>query len=220
MTVWLSEDYTRAAPGGTGEAKCAGNYAASLVAQAQAAEHGCDQVVWLDAVEHRCVEEMGGMNLFFVYGSGANARLVTPALTGSAAAGRHPRLAAHPRRRPRATSSEAAQVSTDEWREGNASGEITEVFACGTAAVITPVGAVRSAEHELDGRRRRDRPGDRPAAPGPAGHPDRGRRRPARLAVTRSSADPAGPAAGPAAAGCSGRGLCETRTVHRTAIIS
>ena len=53
VTVWLSEDYTRAAPGGTGEAKCAGNYAASLVAQAQAAERGCDQVVWLDAVEHR-----------------------------------------------------------------------------------------------------------------------------------------------------------------------
>ena len=60
------EDYTRAAPGGTGEAKCAGNYAASLVAQAQAAEQGCDQVVWLDAVEHRYVEEMGGMNLYFV----------------------------------------------------------------------------------------------------------------------------------------------------------
>ena len=51
--VWLSEEYIRAAPGGTGEAKCAGNYAASLVAQAQAAEQGCDQVVWLDAIEHR-----------------------------------------------------------------------------------------------------------------------------------------------------------------------
>ena len=83
VTVWLSEDYTRAAPGGTGEAKCAGNYAASLVAQAQAAEQGCDQVVWLDAVEHRWVEEMGGMNLYFVYGSGADARIVTPALTGT-----------------------------------------------------------------------------------------------------------------------------------------
>ena len=65
-----STEYTRAAPGGTGEAKCAGNYAASLVAQAQAAEQGCDQVVWLDAVEHRWVEEMGGMNLYFVYGHG------------------------------------------------------------------------------------------------------------------------------------------------------
>ena len=80
MSVWLSTEYVRAAPGGTGEAKCAGNYAASLVAQAQAAEQGCDQVVWLDAVEHRYVEEMGGMNLYFVYADG---RLVTPALTGT-----------------------------------------------------------------------------------------------------------------------------------------
>ena len=72
VSVWLSTEYTRAAPGGTGEAKCAGNYAASLIAQAQAAEQGCDQVVWLDAAEHRWVEEMGGMNLYFVYGSGAH----------------------------------------------------------------------------------------------------------------------------------------------------
>ena len=68
VSVWLSEEYVRAAPGGTGAAKCAGNYAASLVAQAQAAEQGCDQVVWLDAIERRWVEEMGGMNLYFVYG--------------------------------------------------------------------------------------------------------------------------------------------------------
>ena len=83
VSVWLSTEYVRAAPGGTGEAKCAGNYAASLIAQAQAAEQGCDQVVWLDAAEHRWVEEMGGMNLYFVYGSGDDARLVTPELTGA-----------------------------------------------------------------------------------------------------------------------------------------
>ena len=65
VSVWLSEDYTRAAPGGTGAAKCGGNYAAAFVAQAQAVREGCDQVVWLDAKEHRWVEEMGGMNLFF-----------------------------------------------------------------------------------------------------------------------------------------------------------
>ncbi len=67
VSVWLSTEFTRAAPGGTGEAKCAGNYAASLVAQAQAADRGCDQVVWLDAIEHRWIEEMGGMNLYFVF---------------------------------------------------------------------------------------------------------------------------------------------------------
>ncbi len=147
VTVWLSEDYTRAAPGGTGEAKCAGNYAASLVAQAQAAERGCDQVVWLDAVEHRYVEEMGGMNLYFVYGSGADARLVTPELTGSLLAG-VTRDSLLTLAGDLGYVSGAGRVSTDEWREGNASGELTEVFACGTAAVITPVGAVRSTEHE------------------------------------------------------------------------
>ena len=80
VSVWLSTDYTRAAPGGTGEAKCAGNYAASLVAQAQAAAQGCDQVVWLDAIEHKYIEEMGGMNLYFVLDGNT---LVTPELNGS-----------------------------------------------------------------------------------------------------------------------------------------
>ena len=83
VEAFRSDDYVRAAPGGTGEAKCAGNYAASLIAQAEAADHGCDQVVWLDASERLWIEEMGGMNLFFVYGSGPNARVVTPELTGS-----------------------------------------------------------------------------------------------------------------------------------------
>jgi branched-chain amino acid aminotransferase len=144
VTVWLSTEYTRAAPGGTGEAKFAGNYAASLVAQAQAAEQGCDQVVWLDAVEHRWVEEMGGMNLCFVYGSGATARIVTPALTGALLPGitRDSLLKmAH----DLGYGAEEGKVSTDDWQRGNASGELTEVFACGTAAVITPVGHVKSA---------------------------------------------------------------------------
>ncbi|MCW2932635.1 MAG: branched-chain amino acid aminotransferase, partial [Actinomycetia bacterium] len=81
VKVWLSEDYTRAAPGGTGAVKCGGNYAAAFLAQQQAVDNGCDQVVWLDAAEHRYVEEMGGMNLYFVYGSGSSARIMTPALT-------------------------------------------------------------------------------------------------------------------------------------------
>ncbi len=146
VSVWLSTEYVRAAPGGTGEAKFAGNYAASLIAQAQAAEKGCDQVVWLDAGEHRWVEEMGGMNLFFVYGSGENARIVTPALSGSLLAGvtRDSLLSVA---KDLGYGSEEGRINIDEWREGNASGEITEVFACGTAAVITPVGTVKSAEH-------------------------------------------------------------------------
>lgn len=143
VSVWISDDYVRAAPGGTGEAKCAGNYAASLVAQAEAAQHGCDQVVWLDAVERRWIEEMGGMNLYFVLGHGDSARLVTPELTGSLLPGitRSSLLTVAADLGIRA---EEGRISVDEWREGCASGEITEVFACGTAAVITPVGEVKS----------------------------------------------------------------------------
>jgi branched-chain amino acid aminotransferase len=144
VSVWLSTEYTRAAPGGTGEAKCAGNYAASLVAQAHAAEQGCDQVVWLDSAEHRWVEEMGGMNLYFVYGSGAQARLVTPALNGALLPGvtRDTLLTVA---NDLGYSAEEGKISTDEWQAGNESGVLTEVFACGTAAVITPVGYVKSA---------------------------------------------------------------------------
>ena len=85
VTVWLSQEYTRAAPGGTGAVKCGGNYAASFVAQQQAVAEGCDQVVWLDAAEHRWVEEMGGMNLFFVHGTdrGGSPQIMTPPLTGT-----------------------------------------------------------------------------------------------------------------------------------------
>ncbi|HEV2888565.1 MAG TPA: branched-chain amino acid aminotransferase [Jatrophihabitans sp.] len=147
VTVWLSTEFSRAAPGGTGDAKCAGNYAASMVAQAQAQQHGCDQVVWLDAVEHRYVEEMGGMNLFFVYGSGADARVVTPKLTGTLLPG-ITRESLLTLAQDLGYSSDEAMLSTADWQAGNASGELTEVFACGTGAAITPVGHVKSAETE------------------------------------------------------------------------
>lgn len=139
VSVWLSEEYVRAAPGGTGAAKTGGNYAASLVAQAQAIEHGCDQVVWLDAIERRWIEEMGGMNLYFVYGN----RIVTPELSGSLLPGITRdsllRIAAD-------LGYEVAEgrISVDDWRAHTEDGSLTEVFACGTAAVITPVGSVKS----------------------------------------------------------------------------
>ncbi|WP_016909941.1 branched-chain amino acid aminotransferase [Streptomyces xiaopingdaonensis] len=146
VSVWLSEDYVRAAPGGTGEAKCAGNYAASLVAQAEAAQEGCDQVVWLDAVERRWVEEMGGMNLAFVFGSGADAKVVTPELTGTLLPG-ITRRSLLQIAEDLGYATEERRISTEEWRLGNADGSISEVFACGTAAVITPVGEVKSRDH-------------------------------------------------------------------------
>jgi len=141
VSVWLSTEYTRAAPGGTGFAKCGGNYAAAFVAQREAVTQGCDQVVWLDAHEHRYVEEMGGMNLFFVLGN----KLVTPALTGTLLPGitRDSILALA---EELGLEAEERLISTDEWQAGCASGELTEVFACGTAAVVTPVGSVKGAD--------------------------------------------------------------------------
>ncbi|GAB2915008.1 branched-chain amino acid aminotransferase [Rhodococcus aerolatus] len=149
VSVWLSTEYVRAAPGGTGAAKFAGNYAASLLAQAQAADEGCDQVVWLDALERRWVEEMGGMNLFFVLGDGDDARLVTPELSGSLLPG-ITRDSLLTLARDRGMAVEERRISTEEWEKGAESGEITEVFACGTAAVITPVGRVKHAEGEFE----------------------------------------------------------------------
>jgi branched-chain amino acid aminotransferase len=144
VSVWLSHEYTRAAPGGTGAAKTGGNYAAAFAGQMQALDHGCDQVVWLDAREHRWVEEMGGMNLFFVYGSGPDARIMTPALTGTLLPGvtRDALLTLAPELGIPASED---KISVDEWRAGCGSGEITEVFACGTAAVITPVGTIKGS---------------------------------------------------------------------------
>jgi branched-chain amino acid aminotransferase len=144
VTVWLSEDFSRAAPGGTGAAKTGGNYAGGLLAQAQAAEKGCDQVVWLDSVEHRWVEEMGGMNLFFVFGKGNDARLLTPELTGTLLPG-ITRDSLLDLGRDLGYRVEEGRISVDEWRSGCEDGSLTEVFACGTAAVITPVGAAKSA---------------------------------------------------------------------------
>ncbi len=148
VTVWVSTEYVRASPGGTGAAKFGGNYAASLVAQAEAAEKGCDQVVWLDAVERRYIEEMGGMNIFFVFGSGASARLVTPELSGSLLPGITRdsllQLAADA-----GIGVEERKIDIDEVQKKTVAGEITEVFACGTAAVITPISRVKYGDGDF-----------------------------------------------------------------------
>ena len=152
VSVWLSTDYVRAAPGGTGAAKFAGNYAGSLLAQAQADEKGCDQVVWLDAIERRYIEEMGGMNLMFVYGSGENVEIVTPELSGSLLPGitRESLLQVAQDLGYKVTE---RRITAEEWQRDAESGAMSEAFACGTAAVITPVGHVLgdSADFQVNG---------------------------------------------------------------------
>lgn len=139
VTIWLSTDYSRAAQGGTGAAKCGGNYAASLAPQQEAIAQGCDQVAFLDAVEQKWVEELGGMNLYFVQSDGS---IVTPELTGTILEG-VTRASILTLARDLGYEVTERRVSIDEWRDGVADGSITEVFACGTAAVVTPVGTLK-----------------------------------------------------------------------------
>ncbi len=144
LTLWIDPDLSRAAPGGTGDAKCGGNYAAGLAAQGVARVHECDQVLFLDAVEHRWLEESGTMNVLLVTAAG---ELVTPPLgtildgvtrrSLLEAAGDHGLV---PVERP---------VSVEELREGARSGAITEVFAAGTAAVISPIVRFREPRGEF-----------------------------------------------------------------------
>lgn len=135
VDIWLSRTYARAGTGGTGAAKCGGNYAASLVAQMEGDAHGCSQVVFLDPERDDAIEELGGMNVFFVFDDN---RLVTPELTGTILEG-ITRDSVIQLARERGMTVEERAFTLDEWREGVRSGHLTEVFACGTAAVIAPV---------------------------------------------------------------------------------
>jgi branched-chain amino acid aminotransferase len=141
LKLWVSDNFTRAAPGGTGAAKCGGNYAASLVAQAEAAKHGCDQVVFLDAAEHRWIEELGGMNLFFVMNDGS---IVTPPLTGTILPG-ITRTSIIEIARSMGMKVTEAPYSMDQWRTDAQSGRLSEAFACGTAAVVASIGEIVSS---------------------------------------------------------------------------
>jgi len=144
VSIWVSEQFTRAAPGGTGAAKCGGNYAASLAAQAEAIRQGCDQVVFLDAAERRWVEELGGMNVFFVFDDGS---LQTPPLRGTILPG-ITRASIIRLARDAGLTVREEGYAIDQWRADAASGRLTEAFACGTAAVVTAIGEVAG----VDGR--------------------------------------------------------------------
>jgi branched-chain amino acid aminotransferase len=138
VSIWLSEEYSRAGVGGTGAAKTGGNYASSLIAQQEATANGCDQVVFLDAQEGKYVEELGGMNMYFVYADG---HIVTPE-TGTILEG-ITRASIIELAGKLGHQVEERKFSIDEWRDGITSGDIVEVFACGTAAVVTPVGDLK-----------------------------------------------------------------------------
>jgi branched-chain amino acid aminotransferase len=145
VSLWVSQDYTRAAPGGTGAAKCGGNYAASLVPIAEAMGKGHDQVVFLDALERRWIEELGGMNVFFVFDDGS---IQTPPISDTILEG-VTRSSIMALARAEGLTVREARYSIDEWRADAESGRLTEAFACGTAAVVTPIGTVTDAQGEF-----------------------------------------------------------------------
>jgi branched-chain amino acid aminotransferase len=145
ISIWIALDSSRAGKHGTGEAKTGGNYAASLLAQQEGYDQGCSQVVFLDAETSTYVEELGGMNLFFIYKDGS---VVTPGLDGTILRG-ITRDSLITLIRDRGIKITERKVTLDEVREGAKSGEIAEVLACGTAAVITPVGIFKSRDEEI-----------------------------------------------------------------------
>ena len=142
VDIWVSQNYHRAGFGGTGFAKCGGNYAASMAAQVEAADHGCAQVMFLDDREEKWVEELGGMNLFFVFADG---RIVTPPTSGTILEG-VTRMSLVELGRDAGHDVQERPISIDEVTAGIEDGSISEVFACGTAAVITPVGSFKTPE--------------------------------------------------------------------------
>jgi len=146
VSIWLSQDLARAGHGGTGAAKCGGNYAASLLPQTVAAENGCQQVLFTDSNTVDTIDELGGMNLFLVRD---DQTLLTPELNGNILPG-ITRKSLIQLAQDRGYTVEERAVTVTEWREGVADGSITEAFACGTAAVITPIGQLKSPDFTID----------------------------------------------------------------------
>jgi len=145
LKLWVSIDYVRASRGGTGAAKCPGNYASSLAAQAQSVQNGCDQTVFLDAIEQKWIEELGGMNVCFIT---KDKKLITPPISGTILDGVTRKsiltLAAE-----QGLQVEEVPYAYEQWRRDAETGHVTEAFACGTAAVIVSIGTVLSATGEF-----------------------------------------------------------------------
>lgn len=144
VKLTTSQKYVRAVEGGTGEAKAAGNYAASFLPAQNAQKKGFTQVIWLDAKENRFIEEVGTMNIFFLIGD----KLVTPELTGSVLPG-ITRRSVISVAKDWGVDVEERKISIDELISAYKSGELKEVFGSGTAAVISPVGLIRHEDETI-----------------------------------------------------------------------
>lgn len=144
VKIWIEDEYVRAVKGGIGEAKAGGNYVASLRAQVKAHEEGYSQVLWLDGVHRKYIEEVGAMNIFFKI----NGRLITPELNGSILPG-VTRDSVICLCRDWGIEVEERKISIDEINTAHENGLLEEVFGTGTAAVISPVGHLRWGKHVM-----------------------------------------------------------------------
>ncbi|MBE5960093.1 MAG: branched-chain amino acid aminotransferase [Lachnospiraceae bacterium] len=144
VKIWIEDEYVRAVKGGIGEAKTGGNYVASLASQVKAHDEGYSQVLWLDGVERKYIEEVGAMNIFFKI----NGKIVTPMLNGSILPG-VTRASVIELCREWGYEVEERRISVDELYEAGKDGSLEEVFGTGTAAVISPVGHLRFEDHVL-----------------------------------------------------------------------
>lgn len=145
VDIWVTDEYSRAGIGGTGSAKCGGNYASSLIAQYEGYQYGCSQVMFIEAANKERLEELGGMNVFLITSDG---KLITPALTGTILEGitRDSVLTVGA---DLGFEIEERPVSPSDLFDGIRKGEIVEAFSCGTAAVITPIGAFKTRSGEF-----------------------------------------------------------------------
>ena len=143
--IWIEDEYVRAVRGGIGFAKTGGNYAASLIAQQKAHDAGYSQVLWLDGVERKYIEEVGAMNIFFKIAG----KVVTPSLNGSILPG-ITRNSVLQLCRDWGYDVEERKISADELLEAQANGTLEECFGTGTAAVISPVGKLRYKDDVMD----------------------------------------------------------------------
>ncbi|WEV59825.1 branched-chain amino acid aminotransferase [Bifidobacterium sp. ESL0728] len=145
VSIWVEDKWFRTGPGGTGFAKCGGNYAASLLGEYRGADHGCEQVCFVDAATKTYLEELGGMNMFTVHKDG---HLETPSLTGNILPG-VTRRSLIQLAQDKGHDVVETMIKLDDLLEDIKSGEVTEVFACGTAAIITPIGRFKSEKFDV-----------------------------------------------------------------------
>ena len=145
VKIWIEDDYVRAVRGGIGEAKAGGNYAASLKAQEKSDAEGYAQVLWLDGVERKYIEEVGSMNIFFKIAG----KVVTPMLNGSILPG-VTRATCLELCRSWGMDVEERRVSVDELVAAARDGSLEECWGSGTAAVISPVGTLRYGDEVME----------------------------------------------------------------------